>query len=79
VSDTGAGIRPEVLPRIFEPVFTPKPVGVGTGLGLSICHGHVQAMGGDIRVRSEVGRGTTFEVVLRLAQETPPRETHSAQ
>ncbi len=70
VSDTGAGIPPEVLPRIFEPFFTTKPVGMGTGLGLSICHSYVQAMGGDIRVRSEVGRGTTFEVVLRSAEES---------
>ncbi|HZH13549.1 MAG TPA: two-component regulator propeller domain-containing protein [Archangium sp.] len=69
VSDTGAGIPPEVLPRIFEPFFTTKPVGMGTGLGLSICHSYVQAMGGDIRVRSEVGQGTTFEVVLRSAEE----------
>jgi CheY-like chemotaxis protein len=45
---------------------------VGTGLGLSICHSYVQAMGGDIRVRSEVGRGTTFEVVLRSSEEDAP-------
>jgi signal transduction histidine kinase/ligand-binding sensor domain-containing protein len=64
VSDTGKGIAPEVLPRIFEPFFTTKEVGVGTGLGLSICHSYVQAMSGELRVRSEPGRGTTFEVVL---------------
>ncbi|MDY7228573.1 two-component regulator propeller domain-containing protein [Hyalangium rubrum] len=76
VTDTGTGIPAEVLPRIFEPFFTTKPVGMGTGLGLSICHSYVQAMGGDIRVHSEVGRGTTFEVVLPLAPE-PARSERS--
>jgi ligand-binding sensor domain-containing protein/signal transduction histidine kinase/CheY-like chemotaxis protein len=76
VSDTGTGIAPEVLPRIFEPFFTTKPQGVGTGLGLSICHSYVQSMGGDIRVRSEPGRGTTFEVVLPPARETTASGEH---
>jgi ligand-binding sensor domain-containing protein/CheY-like chemotaxis protein/two-component sensor histidine kinase len=74
VSDTGGGIPPEVLPRIFEPFFTTKAVGVGTGLGLSICHSYVQTMGGDIHVRSEVRRGTTFEVVLPAVAENAPAE-----
>ncbi|HZH79455.1 MAG TPA: ATP-binding protein, partial [Archangium sp.] len=69
VSDNGTGIPPEVLPRIFEPFFTTKEVGEGTGLGLSICHSIIQELGGDIRVRSEPGQGTTFEVRLPAAPE----------
>jgi PAS domain S-box-containing protein len=64
ISDTGAGIPPEILPRIFDPFFTTKPVGVGTGLGLSICHGIVTQLGGDISVESAPGKGSTFRVVL---------------
>jgi signal transduction histidine kinase len=72
VSDTGAGIPPEVRPHIFEPFFTTKEVGEGTGLGLSICHGFVQELGGDILVRSTPGQGTTFEVLLPPAPEYNP-------
>jgi signal transduction histidine kinase len=64
VRDTGAGIPPETLPRIFDAFFTTKPVGVGTGLGLSICHKIITGLGGDIDVDSEVGKGTTFRVSL---------------
>jgi two-component system cell cycle sensor histidine kinase/response regulator CckA len=68
VADTGAGIPPEHLPRIFDPFFTTKPAGVGTGLGLWVCHNIVSAYGGALDVSSEVGRGTTFRVVLPAAQ-----------
>jgi len=64
VADTGCGIAPEHLERIFDPFFTTKPVGVGTGLGLSICHGVVSALGGEIQVESQLGKGTRVRVVL---------------
>jgi nitrogen-specific signal transduction histidine kinase/CheY-like chemotaxis protein len=64
IRDTGSGIPPEVLPRIFDAFFTTKPVGVGTGLGLSICHRIVTGLGGEIRVESQTGKGTTFTVLL---------------
>jgi PAS domain S-box-containing protein len=67
VQDTGVGIPPENLQRLFKPFFTTKPVGVGTGLGLSICHSIVTAMGGRIEVSSEVGKGTTFRVFMPVA------------
>jgi signal transduction histidine kinase len=64
VRDTGAGIAPEHLPRIFDAFFTTKPMGVGTGLGLSICHRIVQGLGGEIHIDSAPGRGTTVSVSL---------------
>ncbi|MBK7043712.1 MAG: ATPase [Rhodanobacteraceae bacterium] len=66
--DTGGGIPDEVMPKIFDPFFTTKPVGEGTGLGLSIVHKIIQGHGGAIRVKSQVGKGTTFFVELPLAQ-----------
>ncbi|MGC8594894.1 MAG: PAS domain S-box protein [Candidatus Kryptoniota bacterium] len=64
VSDTGIGIAPEVMPRIFEPFFSTKEKGKGTGLGLSMVYGIVHNHEGEIEVESEVGKGTTFRVYL---------------
>lgn len=67
VEDTGSGISPENLTRIFEPFFTTKPAGVGTGLGLSVSFGIVQKHRGRIEVRSSVGKGTVFRVILPIS------------
>ena len=64
ISDTGAGIPPEVLPKIFEPFFTTKSPDKGTGLGLSQAYGFVQQSGGGIVVRSQVGQGTRVTFYL---------------
>ena len=69
IRDTGCGIAPENLTRIFDPFYTTKPPGVGTGLGLAICHSIVAAHGGEIEVESVPGRGSTFRVVLPAADE----------
>jgi two-component system NtrC family sensor kinase len=66
VADNGSGIPQEHLTKIFEPFFTTKPVGKGTGLGLSICYGILKKLGGDIRVDSEVGQGTTFHIYVPI-------------
>jgi two-component system NtrC family sensor kinase len=63
IHDQGAGIAAEHMPRIFDPFFTTKRVG-GTGLGLSVSYGLLRRYGGDIKVTSEPGRGTTFEVLV---------------
>jgi signal transduction histidine kinase len=68
-TDTGFGIPPENLGRIFDPFFTTKREGKGTGLGLAVSYGLVRAHHGDIRVESEVGKGTCFTVVLPAAGE----------
>jgi PAS domain S-box-containing protein len=75
VRDTGAGIPQEVLGRIFEPFFTTKTADVGTGLGLSICHGIVTSLGGELRVETEIGKGTAFVVALPPAREEALPET----
>jgi PAS domain S-box-containing protein len=72
VRDSGMGIPLEIQDRIFDPFFTTKPVGEGTGLGLWICHGIVSALGGQVTVESEMGRGSTFRVTLPPAAMDAP-------
>jgi len=68
ISDTGTGMPPDVMARLFTPFFTTKPVGVGTGLGLAICRRLVDAVGGKIEVSSTPGSGSTFTVFLRATE-----------
>jgi signal transduction histidine kinase/CheY-like chemotaxis protein len=75
VADTGTGIEKTDLPHVFEPFFTTKPAGKGNGLGLTICRTIVASHGGDIRVSSDDGKGSTFRVSLPVARRVPtPRD-----
>jgi signal transduction histidine kinase len=69
VADTGMGIPDELLDRIFDPFFSTRAVGEGTGLGLAVSYSIVEAHGGTIEVRSAVGRGSTFRVMLPITRE----------
>ncbi|RME98204.1 MAG: response regulator, partial [Chloroflexi bacterium] len=81
VADTGTGIPPGILPRIYEPFFTTKPAGQGAGLGLSQVYGIVKQYGGCVDVASKWGRGTTFTIYLPLQQgrEAPPEPLTAAE
>jgi signal transduction histidine kinase len=68
VADTGVGIEPAIVERIFEPYFTTKAPGEGTGLGLATVYGNVRSLDGDITVDSTPGRGTTFVATFPLSE-----------
>ncbi len=79
VADTGCGIAPANLERIFDPFFTSKEVGKGTGLGLSVSYGIVKAHGGKITVDSVVGEGTTFHVFIPITSPFDATENQMAE
>ena len=79
VGDTGAGMAPEVAARAFDPFFTTKPIGEGTGLGLSMIYGFARQSGGQVRIRTAPGQGTTMTLYLpRHAGDMPPEPPAAA-
>ncbi len=72
--DTGSGMAPDVVARVFEPYYTTKAIGKGTGLGLATVNGIVQHAGGSISIQSELGRGTTFRIALPKTDLAPETE-----
>ena len=70
VSDDGVGIPRENIEKVFQPLFTTKPIGQGTGLGLALCRQIIASLGGRIDVKSSVGEGATFRILLPTGRET---------
>ncbi len=79
VSDTGHGMDVDAVNRIFDPYYTTKEVGKGTGLGLAVVHGIVKRHGGEIRVRSELGKGSVFDVLFPVADKEAKAEINRSQ
>jgi len=79
VLDDGEGMPRETMDRVFDPLFTTKPVGTGIGLGLSAVHGAVQSHGGGIELSSEVGVGTRFDVWLPTFERVEAAQSHVAE
>ena len=77
VSDTGSGMSPEVMAHVFEPFFTTKPIGQGTGLGLSMIYGFAQQSGGQVRIQSTPGEGTTVSIYLPRHHGDAPHDEHA--
>lgn len=69
IEDTGHGIEKEILDRIFEPYFTTKDFSMGSGLGLSVVHGIVESLGGEISVKSQPGKGSTFDILFPVSDD----------
>ena len=76
--DTGEGIEPKIMDRIFEPYYTTKEIGKGTGMGLSVIHGIVKRHGGGIRVESELEKGTLFEIYFPALEKAAVDEKEPA-
>ena len=77
ITDSGCGIAPENMKKLFRPFFTTKQVGEGTGLGLAIVAQLIREMGGEISVQSILGEGTTFTLLLNAAEPVEPIDSHT--